>query len=126
MAFPEYHEVKWVKKLPRKTTRDERYVTHGYAARIGNSNWFFFEHFEPALVFGRAARMSLQISSYGVHEAAHEVRFVSSVGDDQQTLHVLDGAGLDRAPGEMESLLRWVRGVDPASAHWNPKAGDRT
>ncbi|MEZ7005477.1 hypothetical protein [Streptomyces sp. AD55] len=49
--------------------------------------WVFFEHLEPALVFGRAGRMSSYgITSYGVGQAAREVRFDHDTGRRVTTL----------------------------------------
>jgi hypothetical protein len=116
-ALVDYEDVVEVDRLPRQVTSDGLGVRHGYAARIGEGLWFFFDALLPALAFGRAARMSVQCSSYDVWRAADQVRYHPGRGD-VRTLYVT-GATLDRAPGEKEQLQRWADGIDPTSAHWH-------
>ncbi|WP_047892805.1 hypothetical protein [Micromonospora sp. RV43] len=104
-------------RLPRQVSTDDRRVLHGYA--VGFGQWFFFPALEPAITFGRAARMSIDCTGYGVYEAAWEVRFCPDHGTDERVLH-LTGVSLDRQPGEVEILERFVQGVkdNPESALW--------
>jgi hypothetical protein len=53
-----YVEVRHAEHLPRRSHQDHRIVRRGFAAEIGGCGtelWFFFEHLELALVFGRSA-----------------------------------------------------------------------
>ncbi len=117
-----YDEVRDTGRLPRRAHLDHRIVRHGYAAYIGGSGtatWFFFEHLEPALVFGRSARQSLRITSYGVHPAAEELASTPG-GRDRRILHVSRSERLDRRDDERQHFLTWAGKCDPASAHWPP------
>jgi len=116
-ALVDYDDVLDVDQLPRQATSDRLGVRHGYAAHIGAGLWFFFDALLPALAFGRAARMSVQCSSYDVRRAADQVRHHAGRGD-VRTLYVT-GANLDRAPGEKQQLQRWADGIDPTSAYWH-------
>lgn len=117
-----YDEVRDTARLPRQSNRDHRVVCHGFAAQIGGSGtstWFFFEHLEPALVFGRSARQSLRIGSYGVHPAAEEL--ASKPGArDRRILHVIRSERLDRRDDEHGHFLKWADMCDVASAYWPP------
>ncbi|MEU2718227.1 hypothetical protein [Streptomyces sp. NPDC007205] len=85
--------------------------------------WVFFEHLEPAIVFGRAGRMSVHdVSGYGVYEAAREVRFDLSESDEEIITLYVSGHALDRRPGEEEIFARWAGGVRLGSAYYEPPA----
>jgi len=121
-----YGDVQDAGRLPRRVRSDRRVVEHGYAAEIGGmgtSTWFFFGHLEPALVFGRAARQSGRITSYGVHPAAEEWRWDSPAGPERKILHVVRSERLDRRGDEREHITRWADRCDPCSAHWPPTPG---
>lgn len=111
-----------VEVLPRALHRDDHVIHRGYAVEFGQ--WMFFPAIEPALVFGRAARMSLDCSSYGVYEAAQEVKFCDRHGDERVLL-IKSGDRLDRQDNEVELLKRFVQGVKehPWSAHWHEPTG---
>ncbi|MGI5292870.1 hypothetical protein ACQEVF_57500 [Nonomuraea polychroma] len=104
--------------LPQPFRRDDHTVSRGYA--VGFGHWFFFDAIEPAIAFGRAARMSLDCHGYGVYEAAHEVMFCRHHGTDERVL-LVTGDNLDRRDDEVELLTRFVQGVreHPWSAHWH-------
>ncbi|WP_424532523.1 hypothetical protein ACOZ38_19845 [Sphaerisporangium viridialbum] len=127
---PNYDHIHRAETLPRAQHTESHIVVHGYAVGMGGQlpqMWVFFEHMEPALVFGRAGRMSsYDISGYGVYEAARETRYDQRRRDDVTTLHVNVAAdSLDRREGEREVFTRWVRGCDLASAHFEPPPGRR-
>ncbi|BCJ65070.1 hypothetical protein [Polymorphospora rubra] len=109
-------------ELPRQSNREDRIITHGYA--VGFGQWFFFDALEPALAFGRAARMSTDCRGYGVYRAAHETVFCDEHQADERVLH-LTGVSLDRKPDEVEPLKRFVQAVkeNPWSAHWHEPTG---
>src|SRR5690349_10522192 len=96
-----YDEVVSATTLPVEQRTDSCVVSHGYAVEIEPGPWFWFSDLPPALVFGRAARMSAQCSGYGVHRAASQTRFMPGTGTDRRTLHVVQG-NLDRQAGEKE------------------------
>jgi len=103
--------------LPRRLSREDHIVRHGYG--VGFGRWFFFEALEPALAFGRAARMSVDCQGYGVYAAAHEILFCDRHNADERVL-LLTGDNLDRRDDEVEILKRFVQGVKehPWSSHW--------
>ena len=80
--------------------------------------------FEPALAFGRAARMSLDCSAYGVYEAAQEILFCDRHDEDEVVL-LVTGDRVDRKDGEVALLRRFVQSVEehPTSAHWHAPTG---
>ncbi|GAA2636736.1 hypothetical protein GCM10010399_82250 [Dactylosporangium fulvum] len=93
----------------RGASGEDRIVRRGYGVGFGpNGHWYFFEDIAPALAFGRAARMSLECSGYGVFQAAHELQFCLTHNAD-----------------EVEHLKRFVQGVKehPWSSNWHPPAG---
>lgn len=115
-----------VDALPRALHHDDHVVLRGYAVGIGQ--WFFFPAIEPALAFGRAARMSLDCSAYGVFEAAREILFCDRHDEDEVVLLLLlllTGDRVDRKDGEVALLRRFVQGVEehPKSAHWHEPTG---
>ena len=84
-----------VDALPRELHRDDHVVRRGYAVEFGQ--WFFFPAIEPALAFGRAARMSLDCSAYGVSEAAQEIQFCDRHDEDEVVLLVTGTSPTTRA-----------------------------
>lgn len=133
-AFPtgseglDWDHVHEAAELPAVEHTDARHVIHGYLVRLGShlgahQRWFFFGHLEPALVFGRAARMSASVSSYGVHAAATEAhQDPANPTRDITTIHVRTGTGLDRADDELQHFDRWLRATRarPESSHYHP------
>lgn len=121
---PHYDHVHTTDKLPRARRTDEHTVKHGYVVGFaGNSGlpqtWIFFADLEPAVVFGRSARMSVSdVNHYGISEAARETRYTERLGRDVVTLHLKHGSHLRDHDNEMPILKRWVRGCRPDSAHY--------
>ncbi|GAA4924428.1 hypothetical protein GCM10023334_029120 [Nonomuraea thailandensis] len=115
--------------LPRARHTDSHRVRRGYAVGMAGTlpqMWLFFDHIEPALVCGRAARMScFDIMGYGVYEGAQEVRFDERLRRDVRTLYVLDGDSLDRHTDEAAAFTRWIAGCDPKSSHFKPETRHR-
>ncbi|WP_405140678.1 hypothetical protein OG589_27390 [Sphaerisporangium sp. NBC_01403] len=128
-----YDHIHAAEVLPPAKHTDSHIIRHGYAVGMGGSipqTWVFFENLEPALVFGRAGRMSSHdIRSYGVYEAARENRFDARGRVDVTTLLVA-GKSIDREGDEAEIFRRWVRGCDPESAYyesgWARSSGKRS
>lgn len=131
-AHPNYDHIHAATSLPPAKRSDSLIIRRGYAVGIAGvgsgipQTWVFFEHREPALVFGRAGRMSSHdIASYGVYEAARENRFDARRRDDVTTLYV--GPDVfppwDQGPnvGETADFLRWVDGCKPGSSQYEPK-----
>ncbi|MFC9955214.1 hypothetical protein ACFVIN_33165 [Streptomyces prasinus] len=126
---PGYDHIHAIPSLPDDSRNtDTHHVMCGYAVGFSNTEWgglpqtwVFFEDLEPAIVFGRAGRMSMHdISGYGVYTAAREVRFDPAESDDEITTLYLSGRPLDRRPGEKEIFARWARGVQLKSAYYEP------
>lgn len=112
-------------ELPPRGSSDRHVVRHGYAVDAGGS-WYFFTDLEPAIVFGRAARMSLDCRSYGVFRAAHETNHCAQHGDERALIFV--GLQVDRGADEADVINRFAAGVaqHPESSHWHaPKAPTR-
>ncbi|MEV6925574.1 hypothetical protein AB0M46_13890 [Dactylosporangium sp. NPDC051485] len=109
--------------LPRALHRNDHVVARGYA--VGFGQWFFFPAIEPALAFGRAARMSAECSAYGVYEAARELKFCEHHQQDELVLLIKKGDSLDRKADEVELLKRFVQGIKerPWSAGWHEPTG---
>ncbi|MEU6412657.1 hypothetical protein [Microbispora sp. NPDC046933] len=127
---PNYDHVHGVNSLPNaeQYADIESYsVTYGYAVGFDGrvpQTWVFFEHLEPALVFGRAGRMSTRdISSYGVFAAVREVRYNHDLKREVITL-LVSGTAFDREEDEAEAFVRWLEGCRPESADFEP--GDDT
>lgn len=125
---PHYDHVHWVTELPRARHSDSHVVVHGYAVGFGGSGglpWtmVFFADLEPAIVFGRAARMSAyDISTYDVSEAAREQRYDEFLHRDVVTLYLKAGSELRDHPNERPILERWVRGCHPNSAYYEGRS----
>lgn len=117
-----YDHIHHVADLPAVRRLDEHLVVRGYAVELAGQGlartWVFFADLEPALVFGRAGRMSSDISSYGVHRAAQEHRYIEGRGD-VVTLYV-DAGNLDRGEDEAQAFRRWLAGTSRESSHYRP------
>ena len=117
-----FHEVRIVDSLPPAREQDDWRIEQGFVVRMGGPyclpSLFFFNAKEPALVFGRAARMSQNVSSYGVRRGALERKYKD--GGDERTLYVT-GDRLDRSADadEQETFLRFAAGTVPDSSHWH-------
>ena len=116
----EYDEVVIVARLdrPKSTPTVER--ANGFGVRL-KEQWFWFSTLEPASVFGRAARKSIQVRSWDLVRAATEARFDAELDRDIFTLYVLDSAGAARNASKDRELMRRER-EEPSvrSSHWNP------
>jgi hypothetical protein len=130
---PGYDHIHVALALPDDSrSTDTHQVTRGYAVGFAGvsasdrglpQTWVFFEHLEPAIVFGRAGRMSAcDISGFGVYEAAREVRFDLSESDEEIITLYVTGHALDRLPGEDEIFARWAGGVRLESVHYETPA----
>ncbi|SFW11445.1 hypothetical protein [Amycolatopsis australiensis] len=113
-------------ELPREVFRDDHTITRGWA--VGFGEWFFFTAPEPAVTFGRAARMSADCHGYGVYEAARELQFCDIHEVDEWVLLVdIAGGQVDRHDEELQLRLMkgFVQGAkeNPWSAHWKPLTG---
>lgn len=121
----DYHAVVKSADLPRERQREDHIIVRG--AAVGFGRWFFFAAREPALAFGRAARMSLDCSAgYGVYSAARELKFCDRHTVDETVLLVdIAGGNLDREPDEVEDLKRFVQAVKehPWSSSWREPTG---
>lgn len=113
-----YWAVVTCETLPRQQRRDDRIVTLGYAVDLGPH--FFFPALEPAMAFGRAARMSVNCHAYALRRAAQIVMFCPTHCTDELVL-LVTVHNLDRKEGEVEVLKRFVQGVKehPWSSHWH-------
>jgi hypothetical protein len=124
LPHPNYDHIHAVEALPRRHRSDSHIVTHGYATGMSGrvpQTWVFFDHLEPAAVFGRAGRMgSPDITGYGVYEAAAEVRYHPGLDRDIHTLHVNLHREIRDHGSERRLFERWIRGTSPASAHFQP------
>lgn len=108
--------------VPNETHSDTHIVEHGYA--VDFVPWMFFWTIEPAIAFGRAARMSPDCSRYGVFRAALERQHCPEHHADEIALYVA-GPNLDRRDDEVEILKRFVQSVKehPWSSHWHEPVG---
>jgi hypothetical protein len=105
-------------------------VTRGFAVNVAGPRvpkmWVFFTAFEPALAFGRAARMAVDdISSYGVLQALRVIEWSESARCDVPTLYTT-GDNLDRQPNEKAALQRWLSGIDNNSSRFQSVAQRRS
>jgi hypothetical protein len=120
-----YYAAARVDTLPEALSSDYRIIHRGYA--VGFGKWYFFEALEPALTFGRAARMSVDCRGYGVYEAAEEVMCCTEHNHDEWALHVLGrpGRSLDRKGKEVEAIKRFAQCVkeNPGSSYWHEPTG---
>jgi hypothetical protein len=118
-----YDHVHWEQALPRNLRTDGCVRRRGYAVGMAGAirqTWVFFADLEPALVFGRAGRMSsVDIRSYGVYPAAHEVKFNDQDNRDVRTLY-LHHDSIDRQPDEQQVFQRWLAGTVASSSHFQP------
>ena len=116
-----YLAAAWVDSLPAESNAYDSFTERGWA--VGFGQWYFFWAIEPAIAFGRAARMSVDCRGYGVYEAA----YLHQECLDHGTEHVLLLArhSRDREDDEVEVLKRFVQGVkeNPDSAHWHAPTG---
>ena len=121
-----YDEVVYVDRLKRPIHTYEMTRTNGYAVLL-ESVWFWFPSAEPAYTFGRAGRMSAQVGSWGIQEAAHEVRWDSKRNRDVVNLYLVHDGGVERSPESDQTLIGgFLDGLDPRSSHWHPKPKPRT
>ncbi len=116
LAVTQHHE------LPPESHEEDCIVRHGYAAEAAGA-WYFFGDLEPAIVFGRAARMSLDCRSYNVFQAAHETRHCVQHGDERVLVFI--GYQLDRGADEADVIARFAAGIaeHPRSSYWHPPTG---
>ncbi|MFC5253563.1 hypothetical protein [Streptomyces nigrescens] len=127
----QYDRIKTVDTLPRQTTRDERVVRRGYAVGLTiqglGQTWFFFHHRPPAVAFGRAARMSITATGWGVYNAANEVRYNPEKHRDIHTLYIQPGTewGGSAQPSD-DDLPEWVAGCNPTQSLWDPNLAAST
>ena len=101
-------------KFPSEYYSDDRIVRHGYGVGIGQ--WYFFDDFEPAFVFGRAARMSFDCSGWGVYRAAHVTQHCLRHGDERV---LLVAESVQDRREEADVLKRFAQGLHPESAYWH-------
>ncbi|BBA99247.1 hypothetical protein RVR_5786 [Actinacidiphila reveromycinica] len=107
-----------VDRLPAEMHSDGRIVEHGYSVHLGGFPRFFFTAIEPALTFGRAARMSRNVHDYAVVAAAEVRQYCPAHGDE--VVHVATGAPpLDRQPGEQAVFARFAANVRADSSSWH-------
>ena len=91
---------------------------NGWAVEL-EDDWFWFPAIEPAYVFGRAGRMSAQVGSWALCEAATEARWDDKLERDVLSLYFLDGSVVSRDPVTDRRLLAgFASEVDPNSSHW--------
>lgn len=112
-----------VDRLPPAVHHDDHVIHRGYAVAFGQ--WFFFPALEPAIAFGRAARMSTECHSYGVYEAAAELRYCADHRRDERVL-LITGHSLHRSSDpELDLLKRFVQGAkeNPHCPHWRAPTG---
>ena len=71
--------------------------------------------------------MSAQVGSWGIQEAAHEVRWDSKCNRDVVTLYLVHDVGVERSPASDQTLIGgFLDGLDPRSSHWHLKPKSRT
>jgi hypothetical protein len=108
--------------LPGNSKGDSHVSRHGYA--VGFGEWMFFTAIEPAVTFGRAARMSLDCHGWGVYEAAQRLQYCARHRHDELVLLVSTNAKVP-LDGEIEQMKQFVQGVKehPWSSHWIEPTG---
>jgi|GEM_PF-2545558 len=113
-----YDHIINVDRLKRQLDTPGLERINGYAVLLENE-WFWFPAVEPAYAFGRAGRMSVQVGSWRIVEAATEVRFDYSLGRDVHSLYLLEGGAVSRDADNDRDLIRgFAAGVDASSSHW--------
>lgn len=111
-------------RLPGARHTSGPVVTRGWATGMSGrlrQMWVFFSDPEPAYAFGRAGRMASagDVTSFGVYEAAREVRCDEASGREVCILHVARDAGLREEHDDDGGMLhRWVNGCDPQSSYF--------
>lgn len=125
---PNYNHIHRAESLPRAKRTESHIIVRGYAVGMAGQlpqMWVFFDQLEPALVFGRAGRMSgYDISGYGVYEAAREIRYDARRSEDVTTLHVGPNTNpsLGHPSDEADAFHRWIQGCDPDWSSFRPVA----
>ncbi|MFD7161115.1 hypothetical protein ACFV9C_41480 [Kribbella sp. NPDC059898] len=119
-----YPDVRHVEVLPKLRASDSKVVTPGFAVEIHGPRVpamrVFFQDLEPALAFGRAARMACgDVNGYGVLKALRVTEWNETTRSDATTLYTT-GGNLDRRPDEHAALRRWLDGVSVESSHFRP------
>lgn len=115
-----YDEIIEVEKLRRPMSAPQLERANGFAVRL-EDQWFWFSGLEPAYTFGRAGRMSIQVRSWDLVEAATEARFDRNLGRDVLSLYIVISSGVERNPQtDYDLIRRFAKGVSPESSHWNP------
>lgn len=112
-----YDEVIEVERLKRQSNRPGISRSNGYAVAL-EDEWFWFPAIEPAYAFGRAGRMSAQVGSWGLFEAATEARWSDGLRRDVLTLYVRCSGAPRDVETDRRLLTAFVDGVDPCSSYW--------
>jgi len=112
-------------RLPRSRRTEGRVVTRGYAVGLAGQvpqTWVFFDRIEPAYAFGRAGRMAPagDITSYGVYEAACDIRWDQDEARDIRTLLVAMDTSQREVVDGQDLIARWARGTSPRSSYFQP------
>lgn len=122
-----YAAVHQVEELPHIRTGDHAVAPEGYAVGIWGSIdplWIFFRDLEPAMAFGRAARMSgYDIRGFGVHKAIRVVENDPKTLRDKPPVLYVTGPPLqiELRQDEPAILQRWLDGTSPESSHFSPQ-----
>lgn len=113
-----YDRIVHVDRLKSRLNRLGITRLNGYAVDL-EGHWFWFPAVEPAYAFGRAGRMSAQVGSWGIVEAATEARYDHSLDRDVFTLYIRKGGYVSRdADNDRELIIRFAAGIDSRSSHW--------
>jgi hypothetical protein len=118
-----FHACVRVEQLPQALHNGDHAIYRGYA--VGFGQWFFFPALEPAIAFGRSARMSTECPSYAIYMAAAELQFCQRHQRDERVL-LITGHSLHRRVGnEVDVLKRFVQAVkeNPYTPHWRSPTG---
>lgn len=113
-----------VPTLPPEGRGGHQSVTHGWATALvrgpdGGADWTFFADLEPAVAFGRAARMSADVTDWRLHQAARFNRAVDGRGEN--ALFVADAwAGVQDSDRQAAVLHRWLSGCNPHNPAFVP------